>query len=202
MIDFEYTKRDPAYDPAYEAWLDLQARHGDCDFGSCERCLLCGFPNGAHDVTCASVHLVSTRNVTPFFRQEPHAALPPGQPPGPDADLRPGVRSRHDLMGDRDIAERLTALLRERGLITVQPRYRYFETPDRWMFIWTVERITDDDDRERYASAVYVPKGRGARSGDPSRWVVRREVHHSTRRAAKARALRMYRQHADELRGR
>lgn len=76
-----------------------------------------------------------------------------------------------------------------------EPRYRYYQTSDGTMFIWTVERMGDD----KYASAVYVPYGPGARSGKPTKWRARREVHHKLRRAAKARAYALYREHRAEL---
>lgn len=69
-----------------------------------------------------------------------------------------------------------------------EPRHRYFETKRGWMFIWTTERMGDG----KYASAVYVPQGSGSQSGKARRWVATQERHHSTRTAAKARALRLY----------
>ena len=92
-----------------------------------------------------------------------------------------------------------TALLREmiERLQGRQPRFRYFECKTcRRGFLWTVERLGD----ERYASAVLVPYGKGSRSGDPVGWKNRLEVHHATRKAAKARALRLYRAHIPDHR--
>jgi hypothetical protein len=72
------------------------------------------------------------------------------------------------------------------------PRYRYWQSKDGRMFVYTTERFSDG----KYGSAVYVPTGKGARSGrkNVEQWDVRQEVHHSTRKAAKARALRLYEQ--------
>lgn len=77
------------------------------------------------------------------------------------------------------------------------PRFRYFETPDGRCFLWTTERFSDG----KFGSAVLVPAGKGARSGRAAvtTWRSRREVHHSTRKAAKARALKLYQQHVAEL---
>lgn len=75
------------------------------------------------------------------------------------------------------------------------PRFRYFECRTcRTEFMWTTERMGDG----RFASAVLVPKGKGSRSGEPSKWVTRREVHTKRRNVAKARALRLYRKHMAE----
>jgi hypothetical protein len=102
-------------------------------------------------------------------------------------------------MSERDIAaeisERLNADPRIRELLMeIYPRsarYRYWDAPDGTQFHYTVEPLGDG----KYASAVYVPRGKGARSGKPERLEVRREVHHRTRRAAKARAYKLYQAH-------
>jgi hypothetical protein len=96
---------------------------------------------------------------------------------------------------DEDFRRRITARLQE--VYGRDPRYRYFKANDQTMFVWTTERMGDG----KYASTVYVPKGKGSRSGDPQRWESRREVHHTTRKAAKARALRLYREHQARLQG-
>jgi len=74
-----------------------------------------------------------------------------------------------------------------------QPRYRYFQTPDGTMFIWTTEKMGDG----KYASAIYQPTGEGSRSGKAkvTEWKPVREVRHATRVAAKARALKLWRDH-------
>jgi hypothetical protein len=85
-----------------------------------------------------------------------------------------------------------TALLRE-AIQRIQgrdPRFRYYEDARGTMYLWTTERMGDG----RFGSAVLVPFGPGSRSGrgKVTRWKTTREVHHSTRKAAKARALRLY----------
>ncbi|HEY6568558.1 MAG TPA: hypothetical protein VI341_13665 [Actinomycetota bacterium] len=72
-------------------------------------------------------------------------------------------------------------------------RYRYWEAPDGRQFVYTTERMGDG----KFASAIYVPKGKGARSGKKAvtRLSPSREVHHATRRGARARAYKLYQQH-------
>jgi hypothetical protein len=104
-------------------------------------------------------------------------------------------------VGEIDISRELNAALRRMGW--TQPRYRYFESTDGWMFGWTVEKVEDDNGREGYQSFVYQPKGPGSRSGKVGkrglRMILKREVTHSTRKAAKARALRMVRARNEEV---
>jgi hypothetical protein len=75
-----------------------------------------------------------------------------------------------------------------------QPRTAYWETPDRWLFVYSTERMGDG----RFSSAIYRPHR--DRSGQVTSWHVTREVHHRTRRAAKARAYRLYQQHKEQPR--
>jgi hypothetical protein len=79
-------------------------------------------------------------------------------------------------------------------------RYRYWEAPDGRQFVYTTERMGDG----KFASAIYVPKGKGARSGKKAvtRLSPSREVHHATRRAARARAYALYQKHLAGLEGR
>lgn len=110
-------------------------------------------------------------------------------------------------MSEITVGERIARMLDERGLLPRQPRYRYWESPDGWQFLYTVEKAEDDQGRERYQSAIYMPKGPGSQSG-PKAWtkrtrmVLRRERSHTTRRAAKARAYRLYQDHVLEMSGR
>lgn len=108
-------------------------------------------------------------------------------------------------MSDRDVARRITERLNESPvfrelyaeLVGREPRYRYWETPDGWRFHYTTERMGDG----KYHSAQYQPTGKGSRSGRKAvtRWEVRRELTHATRRGAKARALKLYYAHVKEL---
>jgi hypothetical protein len=99
-------------------------------------------------------------------------------------------------MTNTDFRRRLNDALA--GLLPRDPRYAYWETNDGWQFLYTTERGGDG----KFWSAVLVPHGRGARSGNPSYWRTRREVHHRLRRQAKARAYRLYQDHLSELAGR
>ena len=95
-------------------------------------------------------------------------------------------------MGDKVLEDIINSDATLRGLFAVrQPRYRYFQSPDGTMFLWTTETFSDG----KYGSAVLTPTGKGARSGkrNVTGWRTTREVHHTTRTAAKARALRLYR---------
>lgn len=71
------------------------------------------------------------------------------------------------------------------------PRFRYFQRKNGPMFCWTTETVEG-----RYASMVYVPVGRGSRSGKAVQWRIADESisGHQLRRDAKARALRLYRE--------
>lgn len=107
-------------------------------------------------------------------------------------------------MGEINMSERFQRdLNRALGRMFSGPRYRYFESTDGWMFGWTVEKVEDDDGREGYQSFVYQPKGPGSQGGKIGkrglRLVLKRVVTHSTRKAAKARALRMMRARNEEV---
>jgi len=90
------------------------------------------------------------------------------------------------------------ATLRSLFAATRQPRFRYWQASDGTMFLWTTERFSDG----KFASAVLVPTGPGARSGrrKVTSWRTTREVHVQSRALAKARALRLFKQHELKLR--
>ena len=106
-------------------------------------------------------------------------------------------------MSTRDIGAEITAflnrdpVLRELFAPPREARYRYWQTEDGWRFHYTTEKMGDG----KYASAIYAPHGKGSRSGRKAvtEWHVRREVHHATRRAAKARAYELFAQHKAEI---
>jgi hypothetical protein len=95
----------------------------------------------------------------------------------------------------RELSAELTAVLQR--LMPHQPNYRYWETADGRMFLYTTEVFEDG----KYGSAIMQPYGPGARSGkkNVTRWKPVREVHHLTRKAAKARAYRLYTEHKATL---
>jgi hypothetical protein len=67
-----------------------------------------------------------------------------------------------------------------------QPRYRYF-AHHNYRYGWTTERV-----RGQYESFVYQPVGKGSRTGKARSWKLTRVCRHKMRKAAKARALRMW----------
>jgi hypothetical protein len=73
-----------------------------------------------------------------------------------------------------------------------EPRYRYFQRSNGPMFFWTVEKAGDG----KYHSGVYVPVGKGSRSGKAQSWKLDDDEYarHALRKDAKARALRMFRE--------
>lgn len=94
------------------------------------------------------------------------------------------------------LQEEMNAYLRRLGVGGSELRYRYFQQRGGPMFCWSTEKVDG-----RYASFVYRPIGKGARTGKATRWERVdsggrwKLVTHSTRKAAKARALRLYRKH-------
>lgn len=71
-----------------------------------------------------------------------------------------------------------------------QPKWRCWTIPKRgrypmWRCGWTVERESNG----KFASFIYVRTRKG--------WELKRKVSHSTRRAAKSRACRLYRTRQD-----
>lgn len=78
------------------------------------------------------------------------------------------------------------------------PRHTWWRPPRRDpngpMFSWLTEPLEG-----RWASFVHVPRGRGARSGDASLWVLEERLTaiHDRRKDAKARALRLHRAYYD-----
>jgi hypothetical protein len=101
-------------------------------------------------------------------------------------------------MGEREVAAEIEAFLRQRGVLPEIARYRYWETPDGWQFHYTTEKLGDG----KFASAMYMPIGKGARSGDKKKvraLEIRRALHHATRRGAKARAYALFQKHQKEL---
>ena len=84
-------------------------------------------------------------------------------------------------------------------LMPQEARWRYFQKKRGPMFVWTVEpfrtRYGSKADG-KYESVVYVPYGKGSRSGRAENWRRDEETAslHALRKDAKARALRLYRE--------
>jgi hypothetical protein len=95
------------------------------------------------------------------------------------------------------IVERLNQFMRESGLISEPPRYRYYEGANGNLYCWTVEKadVTDDDPKGWYASFIYRAYGKGSRSGSPQSWRPDQKTmrRHRKRKDAKARAFKMLR---------
>jgi hypothetical protein len=98
---------------------------------------------------------------------------------------------------DPAIVERLNQFMREMGMISTAPNYRYFMGANGNMYCWTTERAdqTDDDPKGWYASFIYRAYGKGSRSGKADRWKpdMKTMRRHRKRKDAKARALKMLR---------
>lgn len=90
------------------------------------------------------------------------------------------------------IAARITALMPK------EARSNYFQRGRGPMFVWTVEPFhlynPNDVAQGRYESVVYVPVGKGSRSGKASAWKRDNSTAslHDLRKDAKARALRLF----------
>ena len=98
--------------------------------------------------------------------------------------------------------ERQEAMRRVRELlgeiVPTMPRYRYFQTRDRWMFCWTTVRVTDKKGRPSFAAFVYRPIGTGARSGCAEQWKLQRVSHRRKRSDARDLAKRWFERHKQE----
>lgn len=100
--------------------------------------------------------------------------------------------------GLKRVQDRLNAFMAELGR---EPNWRYFEhKPTGMRFFWTTEPYDAGGDSDgrfggKYVSGVYVPIGRGARSGNASTLKLANDSLSSARlrKDAKARALRMLR---------
>jgi hypothetical protein len=81
-----------------------------------------------------------------------------------------------------------------------EARWCYFQKKRGPMFVWTVEpfktRYGDAKADGKYESVVYVPYGKGSRSGKAEHWKRDESTAslHALRKDAKARALRLYRE--------
>jgi hypothetical protein len=100
-----------------------------------------------------------------------------------------------------EVSPELRAALNRMWAQTVgrAPRYRYFGKAGGPMFFWTTERYDDDAPQHagQYVSGIYKAVGPGSRSGKAKRWELDQATvgGHTLRKDAKARALRLYREH-------
>ena len=79
------------------------------------------------------------------------------------------------------VRERLRPLLPREAL------WRFFTDQRGVKYCWATESMDG-----KYASWVYQPVGKGSRSGKPHEWKLTKRVNHKLRKAAKARAYRLY----------
>jgi hypothetical protein len=85
----------------------------------------------------------------------------------------------------------MAAFFSPRGLA----RHTLWECDDGWIVGYTTERIKGGSGDGKFAAMAYKPVGKGARSGDPSEHEMNYWRLFSTRKAARARADKMYDQH-------
>ena len=95
------------------------------------------------------------------------------------------------------VSVRLGQYMREAGMVSPPPDYRYFQGANGNHYCWTVETAdtTADDPKGWYASFIYRAYGPGSRSGKAERWKpdMKSMCRHRKRKDAKARALRLLR---------
>lgn len=67
---------------------------------------------------------------------------------------------------------------------------------DGWVVAYTTSRVQYGPHDGRFLAMAYKPVGKGARTGKASRWVRAYQRPFTTRKAARARAERLYYQHS------
>lgn len=73
---------------------------------------------------------------------------------------------------------------------------RTWTAEDGWIVVYTTERVTGGKNAGRFVTMAYRPRGRGSRTGKARQWIRVYLRGFSTRKAAKARAVTLYRQHS------
>lgn len=93
----------------------------------------------------------------------------------------------------RAIMDRIEQEARRRDGVA---RIAYWSAEDGWVIAYTTARVQGGPHDGRFVTQAFKPVGKGARSGNASELhqVYRRAF--STRKAAKARAEQLYRQHS------
>lgn len=75
-------------------------------------------------------------------------------------------------------------------------RQQQWSAEDGWLVVYTTERVDRGRWAGKFVTMAYRPEGKGSRSGKAEQW---RRVYaraFTTRKAAKARALVLYREHS------
>jgi|GEM_PF-1688452 len=93
-----------------------------------------------------------------------------------------------------EMNRKFNQILQDTGLAdlfyTTSPNYRYWETKDKRQFCWTTERMDG-----KFWCWDYVPLGKGARSGNPTKWRLKNKVGFKKRKTAKSRAASRAKKH-------
>ena len=107
-------------------------------------------------------------------------------------------------MSSTDLGERIAMRLLQQDYDTFAPmfmpdgsaRQRQWSAEDGWIIVYTTERVDRGRWGGKFVTMAYRPEGKGSRTGNAERW---RRVYarpFATRKAAKARALALYREHS------
>lgn len=109
-------------------------------------------------------------------------------------------------MSHYDIGERIAAYLLETDFAGWAPilmpdgsaRQAMWTAEDGWLIVYTTERVDRGRWAGRFVTMAYKPTGKGARSGrgKAENWKRAYARAFSQRKAAKARALDLYREHS------
>lgn len=75
-------------------------------------------------------------------------------------------------------------------------RHRQWMAEDGWLVVYTTERAEGGPWAGKFVVMTYRPQGKGARTGKARQWVRNYARAYATRKAAKARAVALYRQHS------
>lgn len=95
--------------------------------------------------------------------------------------------------GMRRMFEQSPELQRALGrIVGREPRCQEWQAEDGWIIVYSTERMGTG----KFEVAAYKPIGRGARSGRARKAAKAYERQFATRKAAKARAIALYRQHS------
>lgn len=99
-----------------------------------------------------------------------------------------------------DLARRLLELDYEGFAPLLMPdgsaRQAMWSAEDGWIIVYTTERVDRGRWAGKFVTMAYKPTGPGARTGKAQRWTRVYARPFATRKAAKARATDLYRQHS------
>lgn len=75
-------------------------------------------------------------------------------------------------------------------------RQSQWHCEDGWIIVYTTSRTVGGPHDGKFVTQAFKPQGKGARSGNPERWVETYRRQFSTRKSARARALVLFKQHS------